>query len=75
MVNLIVHNKALLRENRDVFFRTFEVPLTRFMHPLLGFDVVAFDDWLGTPDGISTSDHILAKYGEPARELVFKLIA
>ena len=34
VANLVAHHKALLRENRDVFFRTFEVPLTRFMHPL-----------------------------------------
>lgn len=74
MADLIRHNKELLNQNRSKFQNTFGIPLTRFMHPLFGFDVVSFDSWLNVPDGVSTADHILATKGQEALTLVEVLL-
>ena len=71
---MIEHNKQILNQNRDQFQQTFHISLTRFMHPLFGFDIVAFDAWLGTPDGISTSDYLMQTKGKVALSLVLNLL-
>ena len=72
--DLIGKNKKLLLENAEKFRRTFGVALHKFMSPLVGFDIVRFDEFLGTPEGISTRDYINRKYGIKAVELIEKLI-
>ena len=74
MKELVEHNKQILAKGRAEFQQTFGVPLTRFMHPLFGFDVITFDEWLGTPDGTSTADYILSTKGQPALTLIESLI-
>ncbi len=64
--DIIQHNMDILNENRAEFQRRFDIPLTRFMHPILGFDVVSFDKWLCTPDGVSTHDYLIEKYDSSA---------
>ena len=69
-LNLIDHNKQILNENRKRFQNTFKISMTRFMHPLTGFDIFRFDDWLGTPKGVSIHDYLLEKYGKDAVALL-----
>lgn len=68
------HNKSQLHTHADGFRRVFGISLSRFMHPLFGFDVVRFDEWIGTPDGVSLSGYLTSKYGDAARTLVEELI-
>lgn len=74
MTEIVQRNKAILSTNRDNFQRTFGVPLHRFMHLLFGFDVIAFDAWLGVPDGVSTQDTIIERYGSEACDMVYGLL-
>jgi len=60
----VEQNKRILRENRDKFKRVFGVPLEKYMNIITGFDIVAFDTWLGVPEGVSMWDHIIKKYGK-----------
>jgi len=70
----ILKYKQLLHDNSNAFQTTFGVPLSQFWDTFTGFDVVKFDEWLGTPDGTSTRDYITSKYGEEATKLVEGLI-
>lgn len=70
----ILKYKRLLHDNSDAFQTTFGVPLSQFWDTFTGFDIVKFDEWLGTPDGTSTRDYITSKYGEKATNLVEGLI-
>jgi len=74
LVDLVTHHKKQLRENVTEFQRTFGKTLHKYMHPLFGFDIIAFDDFLQTPDGTSTHDYLLQKYGQAALDLVERLI-
>ena len=53
----------------ESFKRIFGRNLSEFW-TITGFDVVRFDDWLGTPDGVSTHDYLKTSYGEEALALV-----
>lgn len=46
----------------------------RFFNVISGFDVVAFDEYLQTPDGVSTKQHIETKYDIKAVVLIENLI-
>lgn len=70
MYNPVQRNQLLLRNNRDKFRQVFGVTLQSYMHPLLGFDIVAFDRFLKVPDGTSTANFITEKYGKDACEMV-----
>jgi len=54
------------------FQRTFGVPITPFID--IGFDVVAFDAWLGVPDDRSTEDVVRERFGDDAVALIYRLI-
>jgi len=56
------------------FQSTFGVSVGQFHHPITGFDIIAFDANLATPDGVSTRDYITAKHGKAASDLIFRLI-
>ena len=75
MSDYVSQNKKLLRDNAVEFQLTFGAPLHRFMHPLLGFDIVSFDEFIVTPDGMSTHDNLKQKFGEDALALIERLIA
>ena len=57
------------------FKRTFNRPLKDFWSVYHGFDVIAFDVWLGTPDEISTRDHLRATYSGSAVVLIERLLS
>jgi hypothetical protein len=71
---MVEHNKRLLNQYREEFQQTFGVALSKFMHPMFGFDIVAFDSWLGTPDGTSTADYLAKTKGKKALTLVESLL-
>ena len=74
MQELLSKNIRLRREHGAEFQQHFGVPLQQFFDNVYGFDVVAFDVWLGVPDGTSTANHITAEYGAEATALCFKLL-
>ena len=66
---------------QKLFSKTFGVPLNGFISGTMlavdqvyALDVISFDEWLKTPEGISMKDYILQKYGKTALELVLKLM-
>ena len=65
-------SKAPTPEIQKEFYRFFKKPVNHFWN-ITGFDVVKFDEYLGTPDGTSMKDFILKKYGARAVELVQSL--
>jgi hypothetical protein len=59
----------------EQFKRTFGVPLQKFCHPLFGFDVIAFDDKIvQPPDGTSTKEAVLERWGQDAVDMILALI-
>ena len=73
-IDLVGNNRAVLIEYRERFRRTFGSDMSHFMHPLFGFDVIGFDRWLKTPDGISTSDFIKKEYTDEAEALIREIL-
>ena len=74
MHNIIKSNDIKYNYYRQKFLETFGVPLKQFYHHLLAFDVVAFDEWLQVPSGVSTAQFLNDKYGTEAREMVEHLL-
>ncbi len=70
----MLENKELLFKNKQGFFKLFQVKLDDYFTIYLGFDIVTFDEWLQTTDGISTREFIKEKYGDDAELLVCKLL-
>ena len=52
------------------FKRIFNVNVSKFFNVIYGFDVVAFDEFLKVPVGVSTSDFIKEKYGKDAVKMI-----
>ena len=59
---------------RSTLYTTFGVQLGKFYRPIYGFDIIAFDEWLGVPDGVSTADYVAKEYGADAVVLVKALL-
>ncbi len=57
------------------FFRVFHIPLQRYWSNLLGFDIIAFDDFLHTPTGLSLKERVERQYGEEALHLIEAILA
>jgi hypothetical protein len=58
------------------FQAIFKVPLHRFWHPFWGFDVVRFDEqFIQAPDGRSTRDVVLERYGQAGVNLIDEILA
>ena len=63
-------------DNCNEFQRVFKTRLKPFWDGnIFGFDVIAFDKWLGVPDGISTMNHIKAQFGQAGCDVIDKLLA
>jgi hypothetical protein len=56
------------------FRKFFGRPVQDFMCPVTGFDVIKFDEWAGTPDGVSCRDHIEKKFGKGSASIIETLI-
>ncbi len=63
-------------DNCDRFQKVFGTRLKPFwQNNIFGFDIVAFDKWLEVPDGTSTNDCILEKYGQEGLDIINALLA
>lgn len=68
--------RSYSRQFRDLF----HTQLEKYLHPILGFDIIAFDAYLHSihynfeDDGLSTKDFITREYGENAAQLILTLI-
>lgn len=60
--------------DKTIFESTFNVSLLKFFNPGLGFDLVGFDEFIKTPDGVSTKQFITEKYGQHACQLIMRMI-
>jgi hypothetical protein len=82
MTDQVIDIQVIIKAHLDVytqkapdFCRTFGVPLKRFWeNHLLGFDIVAFDDFVGTPAELSLAEHVQEKYGQDACNLIEALL-
>lgn len=64
-----------------MFQTTFKISLRRFFHPIFGFDIITFDDWLISHHGYdietsgkSASEFTTEKFGEDATKMIHALI-
>lgn len=73
--NMMLAHKDCYVKNERKFRHIFGIGMWQFQDLLMGFDILKFDDWLKTPDGISTADYLTEKYGTEARDLVKRLIS
>ena len=78
MNEFIKKNSTLLNENRKSFKTAFSVELTRFMNPILGFDVVLFDDFLHTvidyDENVSLKENLINCYDERICKIIENLL-
>lgn len=71
---MVLGNMKMRRDKREEFFSTFNVPLSKYMDLLTGFDIIKFDDEVvKPPDGKSMEETILSTYGQKAVELIESL--
>jgi hypothetical protein len=79
MNKIIKKNSILLNTNREGFKTAFNVELTRFMHPVMGFNIVLFDDFLHSvidyDDNISLKENLIKSYNEDACEIIEGLLS
>ena len=74
MRDIVLNNKKMQHDHDNVFRQIFGADIGQFMHPVFGFDIVKFDDFVGTPGGVSLADYLLSKYGIEAHRLISTLI-
>lgn len=64
-----------LREKYSSKFReVFGIEITRFMHPYWGFDIFAFDTWIGPIDGRSCAELTKEQYGQEGLDIINGLL-
>lgn len=56
------------------FKKIFGKSVLDFWCHITGFDVIKFDKWAQTPDGVSCSDHVEKKFGKGAASIVRAMI-
>jgi|TARA_Y100000310_G_scaffold56232_1_gene51612 hypothetical protein len=67
-------NRYKCLKHNNAFFATFGIPLKKFWESnILGFDMLAFDKWLGCGDK-SLQEVLTERYGKDACDLVKDLI-
>jgi hypothetical protein len=77
-IEIFNHLKKLAktyRDNANEFYYHFKCPLSKLWDSVCGFDVVEFDNLIGTPDGKSTKQHVLDNYGQKGVDLIMRLIS
>ena len=76
MRKIILNHHKIIKENKQEFYNTFGVSLSDYyFDPILGFDIVKFDEEIiKPPDGESTKDEILRKYGQNGVECIENLL-
>ena len=51
------------------------INIVKYIDPILGFDVVRFDEDIGTPDGVSLKDFLTQEYGQEVSDAVKSLLS
>ena len=75
MKSIIKENHRKRTEYRQAFFCAFGVSFDDYFHPLLGFDLIKFDDeFLRSPDDESVANYLTEHYGKLACKLVENII-
>ena len=72
--DIVLKNKKLEHDYKSKFQEVFGITLSNFMDPITGFKIVEFDQYIKTPDGISTRDYLLRNSGEETVKLIEILI-
>ncbi len=73
--DMVLKNKAKQHDHYQQFRDIFKVELARYMHPLFGFDIIAFDEQVVKPnDNESCRQAIVREYGQEAANLVEALL-
>ncbi len=72
----VLKNCMAVLNNCDAFQAVFKTRLKPFWEGnILGFDVLAFDKWLDVPDGMSTNECILNRFGQEGLVIIDNLLA
>lgn len=75
---MVYANKKKIHKYSHSFRETFNLNLCNYLggfwQLLFGFDIIKFDKDIKTPDGTSTKEFILDKYGEEAVNLISDLL-
>jgi len=75
MRRIILNHHKIIKENIQEFYNTFGVSLKDFFDPILGFDIVKFDEEIIKPSANeSTKDKILRDYGQNGVEVIENLL-
>jgi len=70
----------LSEQTRYVFRKTFGKDIRDFFRPtllaigMIDFDIIAFDEWLKVPDGISTRDFLIKNYSQETADFIKGLL-
>jgi hypothetical protein len=67
-------NQILGKERAIEFLMSKGIDVRKYMSPMFGFDIVKFDEDLGTPDGISCAEFIEQKHGKEVVEIIRELL-
>ncbi len=71
---LVMSTRKKYDTNYLKFQSIFGIPLKNYWDKLFALDITGFDKFLKTPDGTSTSDWVLEKYGQGAVDLVRSIL-
>lgn len=79
MIDIALYNKQICENKKDEFYLYFKLNLRQFLAgdtitSLTGFNIVAFDEAIKTPEGISTKNWVQKQYGKKAQDLISWLI-
>lgn len=69
-----MRNKLLGVEKEINLLKSKGIDVMKYMSPVLGFDIVKFDEDLGVPGGTSCSDVVEQKYGKDVVAAIKKLL-
>jgi hypothetical protein len=50
------------------------MPFFKFFNPILKFDIVQFDEWLGTPDNVSCAEYVEKRFGVAGKKLIERIL-
>jgi hypothetical protein len=71
----LANRQAMRQKHFDTFQRTFGQSLSKFWHPLTGFDIIKFDETVVKPgDDEAMSQAVVRQWGEPAADLIRDLL-
>ena len=71
---IVASNGEKKHKEADAFYHVFGVPITKYMHPLFGFEVILFDEFINPPDGTSLAQAVEDKYGLEGYNILARLM-